>query len=385
MNKIPGLVAHADWSVAPAKRWLALAMLDARSYRAQLPQPAGNPQALLGWLRSLAGPEGSVLLGVDFPIGLPLAYAKQAGVDDFIALLPELGHGPWRDFYRVAERRDEISLRRPFYPQRAGGTEQSHLLHALNVPSIDALRRQCDQARGGRRAAAPIFWTLGGQQVGKAAISGWRDLLAPSLAAANGELALWPFAGPLAEILRPGATVVAETYPTECYRHLGVRFARPRAGRSSGKRVQAERAANAPTLLRWADEAGVDLAPGLRSDIETGFGARADGEDRFDAVGRGIDPPGLAAVRRRRRAEGRRAGRTDSGPGPAGGTICFPAQLAAGDGVPASLGRGAHQPRRRLVKLSLVRPSRCGRSPDRASRAWLGQETGHSDIELGKL
>lgn len=94
----PALVAHADWSVAPGKRWLALATLGAGSYHAQAPQKVGDVQTLLYRLRELAEPASAVLFGVDFPIGLPLAYAGQVGVDDFAALLPALGHGPWRDF-----------------------------------------------------------------------------------------------------------------------------------------------------------------------------------------------------------------------------------------------------------------------------------------------
>lgn len=278
----PQLVAHADWSVAPAKRWLALAMLEKGAYRAQPPQPVGDPQTLLSRLRAQAGSDGAVLLGVDFPLGLPLAYAERAGVDDFVALLPQLGHGEWRDFYRVAERPAEISLRRPFYPLRPGGARQSHLVQALGLPSSAALRRRCDCQQSNRPAAAPLFWTIGAQQVGKAAIGGWRDLLAPGLA--RGDLALWPFAGSLDDLLQPGRTVAAETYPAECYRHLGVRFSPPRVGASSGKRVQAERSANAQRLLRWADETGISLDGALRTTIEDGFGATADGEDRFDAV-----------------------------------------------------------------------------------------------------
>ena len=54
MNTRPTIVAHADWSVAPAKRWLALAAPDAGAYRAQPAQPVGDPQTLLSRLRSQA-------------------------------------------------------------------------------------------------------------------------------------------------------------------------------------------------------------------------------------------------------------------------------------------------------------------------------------------
>jgi len=63
-----------------------------------------------------------------------------------------------------------------------------------------------------RRAA--FFWTLGGNQVGKAAITGWRDVLAPAL---QGGGSASPFNVSLLSLLVPGNAVIAETYPAECY------------------------------------------------------------------------------------------------------------------------------------------------------------------------
>jgi hypothetical protein len=248
----PILIAHADWGSAPKKRWLARATLqrDGR-YRAHAPEPVGNARTLLARLQADAGPDGAILLGFDFPIGLPAAYAQRAGVADFLSLLPRLGHDEWADFYRVAERPAEISLHTPFYPQRPGDTRQQHLLDGLGVKTIDVLRRRCDRATSDRRAACPLFWTLGGQQVGKAAIRGWREVLVPALRATEIDLTIWPFSGTLYELIRPGRIVVAETYPAEFYAHLGVAFAPSRPGRRSGKRVQSDRAANAGTLLAW--------------------------------------------------------------------------------------------------------------------------------------
>ena len=60
---------------------------------------------------------------------------------------------------------------------------QKHLLNGLgfNNHKIDVLLRKCEIGRIGRRAACSLFWTLGGNQVGKGAIAGWRDLLGPAL------------------------------------------------------------------------------------------------------------------------------------------------------------------------------------------------------------
>ena len=56
----------------------------------------------------------------------------------------------------------------------------------------------------------------------KAEIAGWSEVLIPALRGAL-DVALWPFEGLLAELLAPGRSVVAETYPaaTIVFPHLG--------------------------------------------------------------------------------------------------------------------------------------------------------------------
>jgi hypothetical protein len=116
------------------------------------------------------------------------------------------------------------------------------------------------------RGAAPLFWTMGAQQVGKAAIHGWQEVLAPALRTGALDVAIWPFSGALHDLFRPGRVVIAETYPAEFYTHLGLTFAS-----KGGKRAREARAAHAPRLLAW--EA-----------IADGFGRARDGEDRYDAA-----------------------------------------------------------------------------------------------------
>ena len=132
-------------------------------------------------------------------------------------LLPELGRGSWQDFYRVCDEFGEISLRRPFYPNcRYKGRRREDLFRALGAASMEPLFRKCELGGNGAKRACCLFWTLGGNQVGKAAISGWRDVLA--LALQNEEpVSFWPFDGPLLSLQVPGRIVVAETYPAECY------------------------------------------------------------------------------------------------------------------------------------------------------------------------
>ena len=282
-GRLPAVVAHADWSVDPGKRWVACAAHEGGGrYRALMPGPAGPLPDLFGGLRRSAACPGAVLFGFDFPLGLPLAYARRAGVEDFRRLLPTLGRGAWRDFFSVAERAEEVSLARPFYPARAGkrGTvARRHLVEGLGLGSYDDLLRRCDRAGGRRTAACAMFWTLGPQQVGKAAIVGWRDLLIPALRGSH-DLALWPFDGGLGELLAGRDIVAAETYPAEVYGHLGLGFGTG----AGGKRAQAARAAQAPRLLQRAGDLGLGLDRRLRDAIADGFGPAPDGEDPFDAT-----------------------------------------------------------------------------------------------------
>jgi hypothetical protein len=82
-------------------------------------------------------------------------------------------------------------------------------LNALEVSAIDDLRRECEKKQAGRRAACPLFWTLGASQVGKGAIVGWRDVLAPALR--EGGVVLWPFDGRLPDLIKAGRIIIAET------------------------------------------------------------------------------------------------------------------------------------------------------------------------------
>ncbi len=276
----PRVVAHADWSIAPDKRWLCLAeRAGDGSYHVAAPVPVGEPQELPRELLERAT-QDSVLLGVDFPLGLPMSYARAAGITSFVDLLPKLGTGDWAAFFELCEVAGDISIGRPFYPRRPGGTTQAHLVEALGVNSMDDLRRRCEGKTDRRGAAAPLFWILGAQQVGRAAISGWRDLLQTSLADPDVDLTLWPFEGSLADTLLPNRVVVAETYPAECAVRLGIGV----TGKRWSKRRQSDRAAHAHTLLDWARERRVSIDDSLQPLIRDGFGDLASGEDQFDSL-----------------------------------------------------------------------------------------------------
>ncbi len=184
-QRLPDVVAHADWGCDPCSRWIARATLrPGHVYEAHAPEPVGPLDELIPKLREEAGEQACILLGFDFPIGLPAFYAKQVGISNFKTGLMQFGKGDWAEFFNVAEQAAEIALRRPFYPLKSGKKgehKQESLLTVLGATRLDDLLRRCERSHNGRPAAACLFWTLGPKTVGKAAICGWRDVIIPAL------------------------------------------------------------------------------------------------------------------------------------------------------------------------------------------------------------
>lgn len=269
------LLAHFDWSLNPAKRWQTIAVPSGSDDYLIVSSCQASPcPELFASLRRQAS-EGPIFAGFDFPIGLPAAYAEKCNIVSFLEMLPRFGHGEWADFYDPALIPEQIQLKRPFYPQKAGGTKKIHQLDALGLHSSTDLLRQCERATSTRPRACELFWTLGANQVGKAAITGWRDLLAPALG--GGQINLWPFAGELAQLLQSPRITVAEVYPAEFYSRLGIpsRF---------GKTTQHARAAQAPAIMRWCSNNQVTMPQDLQLAIEVGFNQSVTGEDQFDSL-----------------------------------------------------------------------------------------------------
>lgn len=266
------IAAHADWSTDPRKRWVCIARRGAEGWRAEAPMPAGDPGALAAGLIAEGVP---VALGLDLPLGVPRGFAEGRGEAGFPEFLRGLATRP--GFFAVAASLAEVSRERPFYPARGvkGMTRAAHAA-ALGLADARGLSRWCDRATAERPAGAPVFWTLGANQSGKAAIAAWRDWLVPGLAA-GAPYALWPFAGGIHALLAPGRAVLAEVYPAEALRHLGLVM-------RGSKRVQRDRAALGGALLDVMAARGVTPSRALRGMAEEGFGADAAGEDRFDSV-----------------------------------------------------------------------------------------------------
>ena len=275
MSELPFVrLVHADWSTAAPSRWAVEARKAASGWLVQAPRLVGPTAQFVDDL--LAGPLPT-LAGFDFPIGLPATYGRSTGFGSFSEAIQQFGEGEWSRFYEVAEKPEDVSLQRPFYPRvPSSSTKQMHLLTGLRVNDVNVLRRQCEKATHDRRAACSLFWTLGGNQVGKAAISGWREVVQP---ARRREALLWPFEGDLSSLVERGKLVICETYPAEAYAHVGIRF---RAGGS--KQRQDGRREAASRLASRCEAHSIRLSEQMKTVIADGFGPNRNGEDLFDAT-----------------------------------------------------------------------------------------------------
>lgn len=246
MRARPSLVAHADWSGSRRGRAVVLAepLRAGRGWRLGLVEPERLPE-----LFSTAG----ALIGLDAPLGLPRAYAAARSIAGFRAFLAGLSAED--PLFEPAARPAEVSLARPFYPLRPAGARRAHLLAGHGVASLEALSRSCDRLAG----ASCLFWTVGPAQCGRAALAIWRALLPPML----DRVRLWPFDGPLAELLGGTRAVVAETYPGLAMRLLDL----PRVAKSRAP----DRARLAEPLSALARGLGARFDPALEAELLAGF------------------------------------------------------------------------------------------------------------------
>jgi hypothetical protein len=259
LHRLPREILAFDWGSTPSKRQLCRAVLHRGRYVVSPPHPVKDIAALE------MGPR--VLAAFDCPIGVSSAYAAMADLGSFRSALALFGRGRFERFYEPAALAADIATERPFYPARGGkGTRRDDLRGVLGDAAFAP--RACDRlARAG-----PIFWLVGPRQVGRSAVCIWRELIAPRL----DQVALWPFDGPLAELLEGDRPVVAEMYPAFLLRTLGVTVAR--------KSEPAARAACGRALLRRVGtDTRLDLDP-VRALLRGGFGSSSSGEDPFDAT-----------------------------------------------------------------------------------------------------
>lgn len=223
------------------------------------------------------GSSSRAFAGFDFPIGLPESYGISTGLSGFREVLTSAGRlSGWERFFDVADVPGDIQLSRPFYPRSSKkGVSRASLWGALGVSSFEDLLRECERGGPGRREACSIFWTLGGNQVGRAAAAGWQEIVRPAL---EQGARLWPFDGTLPALSQTNGLVLAETYPADAYAVVGAPF----SSRES-KTSQTHRASKAEAILAWAKVKAVDLSA-VEPVLTDGFGVSKSGEDPFDAL-----------------------------------------------------------------------------------------------------
>jgi hypothetical protein len=268
-------VVHCDWSMRAAGRWMATARrIQDGSWSAAGPRPVPDSPAFLDELFVLAE-DGPTLVGFDFPIGFPAGYGAAIPYPDFLEALDAIGRRAWPEIFEVAGAPDEIGPLRPFYPRRPGAARLRHLLNGHGVERPEALVRVCERAGLEGGSAGCMFWTLGAKQVGKAALSGWREVIGP--ARCRGAK-IWPFDGGLAALSARGGLTLAETYPGDAYGQIGLSF----AGKS--KRRISDRASFAPAVECWAASRAIALDDDLTSALRAGFPPVSGNDDGFDAA-----------------------------------------------------------------------------------------------------
>lgn len=280
------VVAHADWSLTTKKRWITVARRDACNtpWTIDVPQ---RVNALLGkgvptdeLPARIAATHHHTLIGLDLPLGVPRIIGTHTGLERFHELLEHVRDGTptWREFLTPCEQASQISAYRPFYPRAPRGSRRAHLIEGLDAHDWSDLLRRGDAPEPGGAKPCPLFWCVGANQVGKAAITGWRELLIPLL---NKEhIKMWPFDGRLDDLTasRTPCTIMVEVYPAEVYQWLKFDWG------NLGKRTQTGRLAQSDKLLDALDTLSARPSPGLQNLIMDGFGQGATGEDPFDSL-----------------------------------------------------------------------------------------------------
>lgn len=228
-------IAAADWSIHPRKRWVC-ECIDNLVYP---PRQVNDSAALLSG-------DGPAVVGFDFPIGMPEAYCRSQRIDHFFECL----HRDWLPS-------NQPSPQQPFFP-RTPNRKIVELEQALGIPRQQWLRT-CDCLTN----AGSLLWLIGPKQVGRAAISGWREVLRHRPPAWK----IWPF-----ETVDP----LRDRWIAEIYPALGY-------PKNFGKRKADNRRAYAPQLLATAARLRLTIHPDLEALVHNGFGPACDGEDPFDA------------------------------------------------------------------------------------------------------
>ena len=214
MEGQPRFFVSADWSKDPRKRSVYVADLSER-----LIYQEARPDWALGSLMALArqlARKGTVLVGVDLALGVPRSYwesvlaaPRYGRPANFVNWLARLdSDSGFFDPANTVKDHEQWRVGRPWFhvPPGKGG------LTSFTQKTRDGFRRRIDQKIG----AKPVFVVSGiPGTVGSGTRDFWQELAA--CLASDRDFAVWPFDGPLSELLRTKGVVLAETYPGLAY------------------------------------------------------------------------------------------------------------------------------------------------------------------------
>ena len=167
---------------------VATAELEGGVYRVRSPRTVGEVGGLIERMGLTAAAGRSTLLGFDFPIGIPRAYALRAGIANFAVWFRNLDLDS--PFFSVATiSRTSRPSDRSFPDRLRSGSRASRSATAKRSGSrLTTLSARPIERTVTARAASEMFWTLGPSAVGKATLAGWRDTIRPALAETAGAI-----------------------------------------------------------------------------------------------------------------------------------------------------------------------------------------------------
>ena len=210
----PGFFVSADWSKNPKKRSVYVADLSKRLiYR------KARPDWALGSLMELAtqlAERGSALVGVDLALGVPASYwelvlgrPRYGQPTTFVHWLEQLRNdGGFFDPAHTVRNHEQWRVDRPWFHVPPG----TGSLTSFKAKADDGFLRRIDRTTG----AKPLFIVSGiPGSVGSGTRDFWRELTHSLGDERN--FAIWPFDGPLSDLLDTDGIMLAETYPGLAY------------------------------------------------------------------------------------------------------------------------------------------------------------------------
>jgi hypothetical protein len=274
------IILCADWSKDMRKREVYAADVERREVR----RLAGTWTAagVIEAARKAVG-DGAALATFDAPIGVPSSYWQKLrqvrGFPDHVATFPAWLPEALKKarYFENARAPFDWRVEQPFFAIAPGAGGRRVWEDTLKRAGVATLRRVDELTR-----AKPVFVTSGiPGTAGSGARELWKELgrmLGPPLGPTGAGFAIWPFDGPLDELIARKTVVVGENYPRVAY---ALALSREDAGARTPLQIAKTRRHVRQAALAelqshpWLQEHAVHL-----NDLD----AAADNEDSFDAL-----------------------------------------------------------------------------------------------------